>query len=178
MARRRSPASSPAEFRATRPGRSRNLRGPRDVRKVITRHPKGAAERNSSPASCGTKPPFRITPIIRSFDSEERMILTQDLPRIRDSDFGPGARATPEKMGARIEKLPCGAARKGEKWEHPILENSTACTMSNAKYPSAQLWLGRGFLWKTFKQQSKSVMICSVSFKLAVLSPIPVGCCK
>ena len=80
---------------------------------------------------------------------------------------------------ARLEKLPCGAALRGEKQEHPILENSTACTMSNAKNPAIQpFWLGFGFLWKTFKQQSKSVMICSVSFKLAVLSPIPVGCRK
>jgi hypothetical protein len=51
--------------------------------------------------------------------------------------------------------------------------------MSNAKNPAASTFSGWvvGFLWKTFKQQSKSVMICSVSFKLAVPLPIPVGCC-
>jgi hypothetical protein len=33
----------------------------------------------------------------------------------------------------RVEKLPWKASREAEGQEHPILENSTACTMSNAK---------------------------------------------
>ncbi|NII93847.1 hypothetical protein FHS05_002787, partial [Microbacterium endophyticum] len=28
----------------------------------------------------------------------------------------------------KIEKLPCVEGREAGKWEHPILENSTACT--------------------------------------------------
>jgi hypothetical protein len=120
-------------------------------------------------------PPQRIARIIPDSGSGGGK-PSQGFSRTRDSDFGPGSCATREKIGARIEKLPCGAALRGEKQEHPILENSTACTMSNAKNPAIQpFWLGYGFLWKTFKQQSKSVMICSVSFKLVSCSPIPVA---
>jgi len=32
-----------------------------------------------------------------------------------------------EEMG-KIEKLPCRAGREARRQEHPILENSTACT--------------------------------------------------
>jgi hypothetical protein len=44
---------SPSIF-ATRPGCDRDLRAFGVVRKVITCHPKGAGERNCSPASSGT----------------------------------------------------------------------------------------------------------------------------
>ena len=37
------------------------------------------------------------------------------------------------RLGDKIEKLPCGRARDGDEQVRPILENSTACTMSNAK---------------------------------------------
>jgi hypothetical protein len=72
----------------------------------------------------------------------------------------------------RVEKLPRIDGREVGFWVRPILENSTACTMSNAKNLVRRLNFSgweprRRFLWKTFKQQSKSVMICSVSFKLA-----------
>lgn len=68
-----------------------------------------------------------------------------------------------------------GVGCSGRCRERPFLENSTACTMSNAKYPWHRLfgWC-LGFLWNTFKQTSKSVMICSVGFKLAGSCSIPV----
>ena len=83
--------------------------------------------------------------------------------------------------GGRLEQLPWSKAERPMPPVRPILENSTACTMSNAKNLVRQPRLSRArrkrFLWKTFKQQSKSVMICSVSFKLAPRPPIPVAWC-
>ena len=68
--------------------------------------------------------------------------------------------------------------------ERPILENSTACTMSNAKNPTVlyvidpfriEIVGAADSFGKRYKQQSKSVLICSVSFKL-VASTSYSGC--
>ena len=76
--------------------------------------------------------------------------------------------------------LPWGEAVFGGGQERPILENSTACTMSNAKNPTVLYVIdlfrvrivgAADSFGKRYKQQSKSVLICSVSFKLVASTP-------
>ena len=44
--------------------------------------------------------------------------------------------------GDKIVKLPCWAGRETGWWEHPILENSTACTCQMPNYLDQPFWLG------------------------------------
>ena len=43
----------------------------------------------------------------------------------------------------KIVKLPCWAGRETGWWEHPILENSTACTCQMPKYLAVSFRAGR-----------------------------------
>ena len=79
---------------------------------------------------------------------------------------------TRTSTGSRFEKLPrVEAAPVGvvDVRVRPIFENSTACTKSNAKNPAhCPLDDVRDSFGNRLNIQSKSVMICSVSFKLAI----------
>jgi len=48
--------------------------------------------------------------------------------RVVASDSGQKRRLDKRNRKCKIEKLPCWGGLEAERWEHPILENSTACT--------------------------------------------------
>ena len=137
-------------------------RVPSDVRRPARpRGDRACAARARQPRTCTLTEAFGLESC-RMFDAPHRARGARVARRPGFAGAG---------WSGKLEKLPRSGAREkaGRIRVHPILENSTACTMSNAKnlVPSSD---GRRFLWKTFKQQSKSVMICSVSFKLAEMS--------
>ena len=168
-------------------------------RKVITCHPKGAESRRASRPQVG--------PLPSNKEQSSSKLLLYNLgsnpPRnashggmVWDSRVAAG-QLDKQRADGRLVKLPGARAKaaflvlvgpgvdaiRGGSRERPILENSTACTMSNAKNPfgvggwpfSGLVSFSDGFLWNIdinnkASQSGFTGLVCSCQFQTCAVS--------